>query len=149
MQRPLATLRLTLLQRCWRRLQSAVSENSTIEVTLGGRSKPVFSQQLWTLGHHTKRQDDERATAGNAAAYHAFRKYKETRGAGKIDGRRRSVTPACRPDVPARLAASTWWCGCCGSHSKFFPWRPFSPPIRGAGPVWSLRNLLPRATGQA
>lgn len=35
MQLPLAKLHLMLLQRCWLRLQSAVSENSTFEVKLG------------------------------------------------------------------------------------------------------------------
>lgn len=105
---------LLLLQRCWLRLQSAVSENSTFEVILGFGLNQFSHNSFgsWDIIQNDKMK--KRATAGNAVAYHAFRKYKETCGAGKIDVRFQSVMLACRPDVPARLASSKWWYGCCG-----------------------------------
>lgn len=62
MQTPLAKLRLMLLQRCWLRLQSAVSENSTFEVILGFRLKLYFfnnSLGSWEIIQNYKMKQEQ------------------------------------------------------------------------------------------
>lgn len=92
MQAPVAKLRLMLLQRCWLRLQSAVSENSTFEVILGFRLKQFFfnnSLGSWEIIQNYKMKKEQQCEM--LCPYHAFTKYKETCGAGKTEVRFHSV----------------------------------------------------------